>query len=295
MRFCRMNPIAFAALCLIFLVGRVAVCLDSTAPTSTKPMINSVTYSPSTDLRSGDSITVEVSGTPGGGASFEIQHYVPLTAMNESAPGIYWREFRLPRRGVKDATVVAYLTLGNAKAAPVQAGKLLTVTAEPEALTARPLAPDTAPGLSVTTRATQTAQSISRPVVAPLQPPITVVKVTDTTKRPEQARELDKVLIKTPRDGATLRTAILVTGKASPGSKLAVSITYNNGLSGLMKLSGQVASQVIAVGEDGSFRMGPFPLEGALATKGLRFTVKAYYADRSDHGTAVVSAIGDRR
>jgi len=295
MRFCRMNPIAFAALCLIFLVGRVAVCLDSTAPTSTKPMINSVTYSPSVGLRSGDSITVEVSGTPGGGASFEIPHYVPLIAMNESAPGIYWREFRLPQRGVKDATLVAYLTLGNAKAAPVQAGKLLTVIAQPEALTAKPLAPDIAPSLPATTRATQTAQSVSRPVVAPSEPPVMVVKVTDTSKRPEQPRMLDNVLIKTPRDGAVLRTAILVTGKASPGSKLAVSITYNNGLSGLMKLSGQVASQVIAVGEDGSFHIGPIPLQGSLATKGLRFTVKAYYADRSDHGTAVVTAIGDRK
>ena len=49
----------------------------------------------------------------------------------------------------------------------------------------------------------------------------------------------------------------------------------------------------IAAGPDGEFKMGPIPLEGPLATKGLVFTVKASYPDTAEQGT-VVSVFGDR-
>lgn len=272
----------------------VAQCVSGGASAASKPTINSVTYSPCVGLRSGDVMTVELRGTPGGSGSFEIARYLPLTVMNESAPGVYWREVKLPHRGVTDACVIGHLAVGGTKAAGVQAGKLLTVRAQPEAVVARPSAPHTLSSPPVTARAAQIPRSVSRPSVVPSEPPVTVVKVVDTTVRPERPRDLKQILIKTPPDGATLKTAILVTGKASPGSRIAVSITYNNGLSGLMKLSGLVASQSVAVGRDGSFRVGPYALDGPLATKGLRFSVKAYYTDRPDHGTATVTAIGDR-
>jgi len=40
--------------------------------------------------------------------------------------------------------------------------------------------------------------------------------------------------------------------------------------------------------------MGPVPLEGSLATDGLQFMIKAYYINRTDHGSAVVRVIGAR-
>ncbi|MHB9037056.1 MAG: hypothetical protein ACYC64_10325, partial [Armatimonadota bacterium] len=58
--------------------------------------------------------------------------------------------------------------------------------------------------------------------------------------------------------------------------------------------AGEVASQMVAVGKNGEFRMGPIALEGPLATQGLEFTIKAYYTDREDHGTAMVKVIGAR-
>ena len=40
--------------------------------------------------------------------------------------------------------------------------------------------------------------------------------------------------------------------------------------------------------------MGPIPLEGPLATKGLVFTVEACYPDSAGQGIATVSFFGDR-
>ena len=103
-----------------------------------------------------------------------------------------------------------------------------------------------------------------------------------------------KVTLTCPPDGAKIEKALLVRGVADPDSKVRVTVTYTNGLAGILKLAGLAASQDVAVGNDGKFRMGPLPLEGPLATKGLYFTVKAYYPDREDHGTATVRVIGER-
>ena len=73
-----------------------------------------------------------------------------------------------------------------------------------------------------------------------------------------------------------------------------MTVTYNNGKAGILKLAGLAASEDLAVGNDGTFRMGPLPLEGPLATKGLVFTIKAYYPDRKDHGAAMVRVVGSR-
>ena len=86
-----------------------------------------------------------------------------------------------------------------------------------------------------------------------------------------------------------IRHVILVEGSAEAGSTVRVVVTYSNGLAGLLKLSGDVASQDLAVGKNGRYKLGPIALDGPLATSGLKFTIKAFYPDRAEHGTAEVA------
>ena len=86
----------------------------------------------------------------------------------------------------------------------------------------------------------------------------------------------------------------MINGTAEPGSQVLVMVTYTNALGGVLNLSGQVSSQLLAADDKGQFAMGPIPLEGPLATKGLLFTVEAYYPDSNGQGAAAVSVFGDR-
>ncbi len=62
-----------------------------------KPKIDSIRYKPSGELKPGDLVVVEMSGTPGGKATFEIMHYMPNIEMRENSPGAYRAEVKLLR------------------------------------------------------------------------------------------------------------------------------------------------------------------------------------------------------
>lgn len=236
--------------------------------------ISSVTYSAPAPLMAGDIVTVDLAGTPGVRAAFSVRNLIATTQLKEISPGSYHGTGKVPVGTiVRNAPLVGYMGNENAHAAPVQASRLVTVVGlrdeEPSKLP--PVLPE--------------------PRIKPVEPP--APKPTPPPA-PVAAVDTSKIVLTSPVDGATLKHSIIVRGNARPRSTVHAVITYNNGLSGMLKLAGNVASQNLAVAKNGEFRMGPIALDGPLATEGLRFTIKAYYPDRAEHGTAEVTVIGKR-
>ncbi|MCE5314287.1 MAG: hypothetical protein ABFD49_04270 [Armatimonadota bacterium] len=237
-----------------------------------KPKIQSVTYSAPSPLKAGDLLTVDVSGTVGCQATFTVNNLIKDTRMDEVSPGSYRAVIEIPRdKAVRSAALTAKLVVNGVSSAAVQAARLVTVESAP---------PVQSPSN------TETA-AVAKPALA-------IVPVVEAVAAQTQEVAHSKIVLTNPPDGAKITRALLVRGTADPDSKVLVTITYTNGLTGLLKLAGEVASQMVAVGDNGEFRMGPIALEGPLATAGLEFTIKAYYPDREDHGTAVVKATGAR-
>lgn len=258
------------------------------APAKPKPKINSVTFSAPTPLRSGDLLTVDVSGTPSGKVTVEIKDLVKSVALDETKPGAYRGVLEIPAdKSVKGAALVAKLTVDGVGAAPVQASRL--VSAEQVLPVLPPLPAKTAAAKSEQVEILPAMHTTSVPQVSV---PVDQPKETAETPSPEPAPV--KILLTNPPDGAVITRALLIRGTAEPDAKVLVNVTYSNGLAGLLKLSGQVTSQMVAVGNNGEFRVGPIALEGPLATQGLEFTIKAYYPDRDDHATALVKVTGAR-
>lgn len=252
-----------------------------------KPKILSVTYSAPTPLVSGDILTVDMSGTSGGKATFEIKGLFKPMKLDEIKPGSYHASVEIPMgKSMRGEALIAKLTVDGVCAPAVQASRLVTVEANPK---------DQPMVMQAIAKKNEPVEVV--PPVEPTPAPQVVVPVDkpkpDLPKNPAPVSYAN-ITLTNPPDGANITRAILVRGTAEPESNVLVNITYSNGLSGILKLSGQVASQMVAVGKDGKFRVGPIALEGPLATQGLEFTIKAYYPDRDDHGTAVVKAKGAR-
>lgn len=276
---CRMNPLSSQAWTVIATtsVTQPNAKQNISPRAQEKPRITSITYSSPTPLKTGDILTVDLCGTPGGAASFDIKGLVINARMKELSPGSYRAEMEIPKgKSVRAMPLIGHLVIGNMQATPVQASRLVTV--DMNIIT--PVRPSIPP-LAFT--------SVNAPVSQPAPKPAVVVKQT-----PPPA-QTSKIVITNPPDDARIAKALLIRGTAEPDSNVAISVTYSNGMVGLLKLSGNVLSQTIAVGKNGEFRFGPVPLEGRLATKGLRFTIKAYYPDRADHGTAQVTVVGERK
>jgi len=241
------------------------------ASTLTRPEIKSISYSMATT--SSGLVTVNLIGTPKAEASFEIIGLIPLTQMVEEAPGVYKASVKVPAgKSAYNAPVVGRLTVGAMKAIPIQASKLFSISEPSKQVAAKP----------------QVILAVSKPEVK------IETKVEPKTETSVDIPAKVAITLTNPPNGAKIRQAILVRGKASPDSTVMLTITYANGMTGILKLSGQLASESIALGKDGEFRMGPIALEGAMATPGLMFTIKAYYPDRSDHTATLVTVVGDR-
>lgn len=259
--------------------------------------INSITFSAPAPLKAGDIITVALAGTPGVRAAFSVKNLIPTTHLKEVSAGSYHGSVRVPKaKFVRNAPLVGYLGNDSGHAAPVQAGRLISVL-DPDA----PQPPAKLPVIQPESRAQPVdpqASAKKKPVSAPPAPKLAAPPTAEQKPTPPPASvtvaNSGKIVLTSPADGAEIRRAITVKGKALPDSTVKVTITYNNNLSGMLKLGGEVASQNLAAGKNGEFRMGPIALDGPLATDGLRFTIKAYYPDRTDHGTAVLGVIGKR-
>lgn len=273
------------------LIAAVLTTMVVSSPAGAQTLrISSVTFSAPAPLRAGDIVTVDLAGTPGVRAAFSIRGLIPATQLREVSAGSYHGAVKVPEgKFVRNAPVVGYLGDDRGHAAPVQASRLVTVVdTDAQAPSKMP------PVLPEPHAKAPQAAPIAKPVVVPQPEPKPAPQPAPKPTPPPAPADTGRIVITTPADGATLKHMIVIRGSARPGSTVKVAITYNNGLSGLMKLAGDVASQNLAAGKNGEFRMGPIALDGPLATDGLRFTIKAYYPDRVDHGTAEVTVIGKR-
>lgn len=271
--------------CFALAVAASAVCAEQLK-------ITSVTFSAPAPLKAGDIITVDLAGTAGVRAAFSVKGLLPATQLREVSVGSYHGSVKVPEgKFVRNAPLVGYLGTDKIHAAPVQASRLVSVlqTKVDEPTKLPPVLPEPQP----------------KPVDPPKPPAPKPVAVADppqpkptpppaSAPAPVAVRGDDNIVISTPANGATLKHMIMIKGTAKPSSTVRVIITYSNGMSGMLKLAGDVASQNLAAGKNGEFRMGPIALDGPLATDGLRFTIKAYYPDRTDHGTADITVTGKR-
>ena len=258
--------------------------------------IRSVTFSAPVPLKPGDIITVDLAGTPKQKAAFAVRGLTQTVWLKELSPGSYHGNVQVPKgKTVRNAPLVGYLGVGDVHAPPVMASRLVTLLPESEL---RPVVPllrfaDSTPKLPEPSKLPVVRQATvpEKPAQAP-QPVVVRPEQPEPVAPP--APVASKIVLTSPADGATIRRVITVKGTAEPDTDVRVTITYANGLTGLLRLSGNVASQNVSVGKNGEFRMGPIALDGPLATNGLRFTIKAYYPDHADHGTAQVVVTGDR-
>lgn len=221
------------------------------------PEITSITY-----IIKNGILYVCLVGTPGGNATIEVKDLIPQIQLTEEKLGTYKTVVKIPDNTfVSDAPLLGRLIVNGNKAIPIQASKLITISKKDEVKPQVILAADKAD-----------------------------TKQQSASVLPSKAA----IILTNPPDNAKIRQAILIRGKAEPDSTVTVIITYSNNMTGILKLSGQVASQNISVDKNGDFRMGPIALEGPMATPGLVFTIKAYYSDSNDHSTAMISVVGNR-
>lgn len=290
---CRVHPVTKEAWTVVAKQpGSPQVSIEPYKPNVVleKPVIKSVTYTAPPVIKPRDWIKVVVTGTPGGRAVCQVRGLIPRTVMNETSPGTYVAHVQVPsNKVVKNEPLVAYLTVKGIDAVPVQASKLITVvTEQPEELP--PVATETSTPEPKPEQPQQAEAKSPEPPAPPApvapEPPVQQPEIKET--RPKQP-----VAITSPTTGSKLKRVLAVEGTAEPGSGVVITVSYTNNMSGVLNLSGQVTSQFIAVGADGRFKMGPIPLEGPLATKGLLFVIKAYYPDAPDKAS-VVMVFGDR-
>jgi hypothetical protein len=83
-------------------------------------LVRAVTVNPTTNLRSGQVITVTAQGEPGGQATFSIEGVVSNVAMTEAQPGVYVGQFTVGTQNIQNARVLVTLT---------RAGQSITVAA----------------------------------------------------------------------------------------------------------------------------------------------------------------------
>lgn len=268
--------------------GLVLLSLLGTCAAGAQTMtITSVTFSAPAPLTAGDMITVDLAGTPGVRAAFSVKGLIAPTQLKEMSAGSYHGTVKVPAgKIVKNAPLVGYLGNESGHAAPVQASRLITVS------TSRLVQPDKLPPVLP-----EPHVKVAEPTAPPTPKPAPAVQPAPKPAplpAPVKAEEPGKIVFVYPADGAVLKRSITIKGNARPDSTVKIAITYNNNMSGLMKLAGEVATQNVATGKNGEFRMGPIALDGPLATDGLRFTIKAYYPDRAQHETAEVTVTGKR-
>jgi len=298
---CRVNPVTSQAWTVIAKQPKgasLAVAPYRPNVTLVKPVIKSVTYKAPENLKARDWMKAELTGTPGGHAVCQVKGLIPRTEMKETSPGSYVAQVMVPsKKGAKNEPLVGYLTLNGLDASPVQASKLITVK-----VTEPPLQVPPAPIMAVTPEPEPpepvegpepAVQPVAPPAPAPEPAPEPAPAPVVEPPKPEPPKVKAPVVVTAPEMGSKIQRTLLVTGTADPGANVMVTVSYSNQMGGILNLSGQVSSQLIAAGPDGEFKMGPIPLEGPLATKGLIFTVKAAYPDATDQGT-VVSVFGDR-
>ena len=83
-------------------------------------------------LRAGDAFNLELHGTPGGRATFDIGSYLSRLPMNELRPGLYTAHYTIPPNvNFGQTTVYAHLSAGGVDAPRAEAPMMLAVSSTP--------------------------------------------------------------------------------------------------------------------------------------------------------------------
>jgi hypothetical protein len=278
-----------------------------TPPAADEPSIKSVKVFAPSPLRAGDWVSIVMAATPGKTAKAQVKDLIPITSMNEAPPGVYTARVTIPEgRIVANAPVVAYLGAEGTATLSMQASKLVTVSKplpkpKPSPVvvaveTPKPAAPAPAPAPEPKSEPAPAPVPAPAPAPEPAPAPApTPAPEPAPAPEPPKPPEVKGIVIVSPTEGQAIAASISAKGTAEPNSRLLVEVTFGNGKYGLLNVSGTVTAQLVAANSDGAFSLGPIPLEGPLATKGLRFWVKASYPDHPGEPSAVVTVLGSRK
>lgn len=307
---CRLNPASQEAWTVVA-TGPPPSSTGTVPAPAQKPVITALKYTGPSPLRVRDWIRVDMEGTPGGRAVFQVKGLIPLTQMKEIEPGKYRASVMIPGgKPVTDAPLIARLSVNGVESEPVQAARLFNIPAVPPAAAVTAKAPivetpermpvpEPLPKPSVENRPAAEPQPAPQPepepeAVSPEQKPEPPAAAAAEKPQPEAPKTNAAVAIVTPSEGERIKRAIIVRGTAEPDSQVLVTVSYTNCQSGVLNISGKVVSQLVAVNDKGQFAMGPIPLEGPLATRGLVFTIEAAYPDTGGAKPVAVTVFGDR-
>ena len=280
----------------------VAVKQTQPKEVTAKPVIKSIVYKTPEILKAGDIITVSMTGTGNGQAIVEIKGLTKPTVMKEVSKGNYQALIRIPAAATLKTPLplVGSLTVNGVKASPMQAGKLIELNKSEIKITPGKQAGDklkVIPPAVIKMPAPEPepSQPVAKPIPVKAEEPIVTTTVA-AAPLPEVPKpvEIANITLATPEDGEKIQRAIMINGNAQPESRIVLEITYSNEKIGLLEISGSILSQLIAANKKGEFKAGPIALEGPLATKGLKFFIKAYYADFADKMPATARVYGDR-
>jgi len=114
-------------------------------PSAATPVIESVSVSPEHPLRKGDTLYVNLRGTPDGLASYDLGPYVTGLPLRESPSGSYAGNYKVtPGVNFADVPVFGHLNVRGAEAPAGESSTLVSVSTEPPGIN------DFAPGNGVT-------------------------------------------------------------------------------------------------------------------------------------------------
>ena len=106
-------------------------------PSTDQPRITSFTHNATRALRAGETLTVELRGTRGGQATFDIFNVASGIPMREVSSGVYRGTFTVrPGDNVANAAMFGHLRVGGQETA-IQGGVALTIDSQAPAITGR--------------------------------------------------------------------------------------------------------------------------------------------------------------
>jgi hypothetical protein len=118
------------------IASRKTIAPASSSASASAVTISSFTISAARTLRAGEFFDVQMIGTPGGKATFDIGEYVSGVQMREDAPGTYRSRYTIPDRfNVTQVPVYGHLSVGGSDAPRAEAATQLSSSTTPPTVT----------------------------------------------------------------------------------------------------------------------------------------------------------------
>lgn len=114
---------------------RQIIAFRKVPPTQAPPggtAITSIEFSPNRPFRAGDTVTLSMSGTPGGRATYDIGTYFTDLPMREQSSGMYRATYKIPQGANFSAvSIFGHLSVGGAKAPRAVSAAQLSASSSP--------------------------------------------------------------------------------------------------------------------------------------------------------------------